>query len=292
MKPTRRAKANLSSRPPHGTGSQVEVRPLRTHEERHACVDLQRAIWGSGYEDVVPASILKVSQIVGGVAAGAFLQTGEPVGFVYGMTGTREGHLTHWSHMLGVLRGHRGKGIGKQLKLFQRAWLVEREVEEMRWTFDPLISGNAHFNLNLLGVRIHEYVPEMYADTGSSLHSFGTDRFVARWDLTVPMDKGRHPIVRSIAWEASPLLNDPSSEQGGTGDHRGDRTPGVRIVIPYDIISLNREDPDVARGWRRSTRAAFEIARQAGYEVVGFSRSKEADRGHYLLAHSSALGSS
>lgn len=290
MNPTR-ARGNLSSRLPDRTGSEVEVRPLRTHEERDACVELQRATWGSTYEDVVPASILKVSQQVGGVAAGAFLQTSELVGFVYGMTGVREKHLIHWSHMLGVLRGHRGQGIGQQLKLFQRAWLVDRGVGEMRWTFDPLVSGNAHFNLNLLGVRIHQYVPEMYGETGSGLHSFGTDRFVAHWDLTVPLDEGRYPAANSIDWEASPLLNGRTSEQDGTGHERGDPAPGVRIVIPYDIVSLNREDPEVARGWRRSTRAAFETARQAGYEVVGFSRSREADRGHYLLAHSSALAS-
>ena len=161
----------------------LEVRPLESQTELAACVVLQKRIWGHDYEDVVPASVLKVSQNVGGVAMGAFLNGEGPLGFVYGLTGVRKGHLTHWSHMLGVLKEHRGKGIGQRLKQAQREWLVARGVREMRWTFDPLVSGNAHFNLNCLGVRIHKYVPEMYGDTGSALHSFGTDRFIVHWDL-------------------------------------------------------------------------------------------------------------
>lgn len=290
MNPTR-ARGNLDFRAPDRTVSQVDVRPLHTHEERDACVELQRAIWGSSYEDVVPASILKVSQNVGGVAAGAFLEGRELVGFVYGMTGVREGQLTHWSHMLGVLPGYRGQGIGRHLKLFQREWLVERGVGEVRWTFDPLVAGNAHFNLNLLGVRIRRYVPEMYGDTGSGLHSFGTDRFIAFWDLTVPMEEGGRRSSRPIDWEASPLLNSRAPQADGVGDGGDDPAPGIRIVIPSDIVPLSRKDPEAARGWRRSTRSAFEAALQAGYEVVGFSRSTEAGRAHYLLAHTSVLAS-
>lgn len=46
--------------------SSVEVRPLRTHAEFAACVELQRLTWGGDYTDVVPASLLKVVPKVGG----------------------------------------------------------------------------------------------------------------------------------------------------------------------------------------------------------------------------------
>jgi predicted GNAT superfamily acetyltransferase len=278
----------------------VVVRALESHEELKACVRLQKEIWGQEYEDVVPASILQISQKVGGVAAGAFVDEGAahgggpdrggPVGFVYGITGVREGKLSHWSHMLGVLRGYRGRGIGQRLKLFQRAWLEDRGVEEIRWTFDPLVSGNAHFNLNLLGVEIAEYVPDMYDDTGSGLHSFGTDRFIAHWDLGRPIRTGGHPSLAEFDWEKSPVLNPEVREVGSFPWDRATRPEAVRIEIPRDIVGVNREDPSMAMAWRRATRSAFQAAGGEGYRIIGFARSKDVSRCHYLLLHPSANG--
>ena len=58
----------------------------------------------------------------------------------------------------------------------------------MYWTYDPLVGKNAHLNLNRLGVKIREYVPDLYrADTASDLHSgLGTDRFIVLWNLRTP----------------------------------------------------------------------------------------------------------
>ena len=47
--------------------STIEIRTLATHAELQACVELQRSTWGESFSDVVPASILKVSQRIGGV---------------------------------------------------------------------------------------------------------------------------------------------------------------------------------------------------------------------------------
>jgi chorismate synthase len=265
----------------------LEVRPLEAHEELTACVGLQKRIWGEDYGDVVPASVLKISQQVGGVAMGAFLDGEGPLGFVYGLTGVREGHLTHWSHMLGVLKEHRGKGIGQRLKQAQREWLVARGVMEMRWTFDPLVSGNAHFNLNCLGVRIHRYVPEMYGDTGSALHSFGTDRFIVHWDLAPSGDgaeareSGSSP--GTDPWDNAPVLARNASTNGA-GDLSGEaRPPALRIEIPRSIMAVHRDDPARALAWREATRKAFLESWRAGYRVDGFARSDDGDRCHYLL---------
>src|SRR4051812_33257517 len=48
----------------------IEVRALTSHAEMKACVSLQHAIWGEDFSDVVPASILKVAQRIGGVVVG------------------------------------------------------------------------------------------------------------------------------------------------------------------------------------------------------------------------------
>jgi predicted GNAT superfamily acetyltransferase len=67
------------------------LRPLATPEDFHACVELQRATWGLHFSDLVPASLLKVSQKVGGLAVGAFDSTGAMLGFLFGLSGVVAG---------------------------------------------------------------------------------------------------------------------------------------------------------------------------------------------------------
>src|SRR5690349_17914519 len=98
----------------------IEIRPIATRAECDACVALQRATWGDDFTDVVPQSILKVSQRVGGVALGAFDANGEMVGFVFGLTGVERGKIVHWSDMLAVAPRARNLGLGRRLKEAQR----------------------------------------------------------------------------------------------------------------------------------------------------------------------------
>jgi len=50
------------------------------------------------------------------------------------------------SHMLGVASDYRNDGIGRRLKLRQREDALERGLDLMEWTFDPLELKNAYFN--------------------------------------------------------------------------------------------------------------------------------------------------
>jgi predicted GNAT superfamily acetyltransferase len=72
-------------------GDGAVLRPLASQEDYAACVELQRQTWGRRFGELVPASILKVSQRVGGVAAGAFDPAGQLLGFVWGLSGIRPG---------------------------------------------------------------------------------------------------------------------------------------------------------------------------------------------------------
>ena len=105
------------------------------------------------------------------------------IGFVYGLTGFYDKRFVHWSHMLAVRPEVRDHGIGRRLKEYQRQLLVEAGIDWMYWTTDPLVARNAHLNLNRLCAKVREYVPDMYGDTGSILHSTGTDRFVLMWPV-------------------------------------------------------------------------------------------------------------
>ena len=162
----------------------IEYRHLESDQDYEACMVLQAETWGRDFNELVPPTILKISQKMTGVAAGAF-RGGSMLGFVYGLSGARGGRPAHWSHMLAVTREARGLGLGKGLKFFQRDYLLANGVEVMFWTYDPLVARNANLHLNRLGALPVEYVLDMYGEsTGSDLHSdLGTDRFIVSWEF-------------------------------------------------------------------------------------------------------------
>jgi predicted GNAT superfamily acetyltransferase len=222
------------------------------------------------YTDCVPASLLKVSQLLGGLCAGAFDAQGEMVGFVYGLTGLREGKMVHWSHMLAVSAAHRDRGIGGQLKHYQREVVASQGLEAICWTFDPLVARNAHLNLNRLGAQVQEYVLDMYGTTGSRLHASGTDRFVVSWPVRGPTrERGSVPA----AWSSAPLADESVATNARLAATSNSTSPAaagsplVRVEIPREIEGLTLA---AARRWRQSTRAAFRGMLGRGYRLAGF----------------------
>lgn len=273
-------------------GRPLDVRPLRTHEDYRACVSLQRETWGERFTEVVPSTILQISQRVGGVAAGAFDSTGRLLGFVFGITGLDPaGRKVHWSDMLAVRDGFRNLGIGRMLKDFQRALLEARGVEEILWTFDPLVARNAHLNLVRLGTHVVEYVPDMYGVTDSPLHQgMGTDRFVVSWPIGEATRRPRPP--QSHGGPAPPLMNPIPAGAPGTLNLAPARSgaPLVRVQIPPDIEEVQRTSLDRAAAWRLNTRTAITALLDMGYRVEGFKLDEDTGGASYVLASPGSLG--
>ena len=259
----------------------VTLRSFEETEDYRACVEVQRATWGQDFSDAVPASVLKISQQVGSVAAGAFAPDGRMLGFVWGLTGVRDGRFFHWSHMLAVVPEARDLRLGTRLKLFQRELLLPLGVAEVEWTYDPLEARNSHLNLDLLGARPVQYVEEMYADEmGSELaRGIGTDRFIVRWEIASER-------------VAAVLAGQPSGDPGRFAEAPAiglnlretedlPEAPRVRIEIPANIQAVKAENPDQAAAWRQVTRRAFQHCFGRGYRVEAYLR--EGDRRFYGL---------
>lgn len=268
----------------------ITIRPLDSIEDFKECVRLQEATWGEGFSERVPPAILNVGRRLGGVSSGAYEEDGSLVGFVFGLTGLRDGELVHWSDMLAVRPGLRDSGLGRRLKLHQRDDVLSRGVRRMHWTFDPLQARNAHLNLTRLGAVIREYEENMYGDTDSPLHrGIGTDRFVALWQLDSARVETRLADPESGGWTED-MLEAPSALGAALrGDHPTPLEPNVRpwndrvrVTIPSDVGAIMSEDLPLAVAWREATRAVFSEYLDAGYEVREFRRGEQISE--YLLA--------
>ena len=161
----------------------IQVRKCETLEEFHGCVELQRQIWGEADLEVEPVTMFVVAAHTGGQVLGAF-ENGRMIGYTLALVGLRDGVAYLHSHMTGVLRDYRDRGVGRMLKLFQREEALSRGIRLIQWTFDPLELRNAHFNLNRLGAISRQYLANLYGTTTSPLHrGLATDRLLVEWRL-------------------------------------------------------------------------------------------------------------
>jgi predicted GNAT superfamily acetyltransferase len=130
----------------------------------------------------VTVEFLRALAHSGNYVCGAFAGD-ELVGACAGFFASPAGVAMH-SHIAGVSDRVRGRHVGFALKLHQRAWALARGVELITWTFDPLISRNAYFNLGKLGACATEYLPDFYGAIDDGFNSGDdTDRLLVSWPL-------------------------------------------------------------------------------------------------------------
>lgn len=239
----------------------IEVRVLTTHPEFNAAVRLQKQIWGFEEIDLLPVRLFVVASKIGGQAFGAYDQD-RMVGFCLEIPGLKPGgkYYLH-SHMLGVDPEYRNAGVGRVLKLAQRNEALERGIDLIEWTFDPLEIKNAYFNLERLGAIVRRYVPNQYGMTSSLLHGgLPTDRCTAEW------------------WIASPRVR--AILDGGT-NARAREPVEARISVPSEIANIRTNDLARAREIQLRISQEFEAAFKRDLAVIGFERSEA--EGNYLL---------
>jgi predicted GNAT superfamily acetyltransferase len=236
----------------------IKVRTPQDAQEMSVCVELQRRIWGYAPIDTVPDQIFIVAKKTGGQVMTAY--DGEtPVGFALAFAAMREGLAYLHSHMVAVLDEYQNRGVGRMLKLAQREDALNRGIDLIEWTFDPLQLKNAHFNIERLGAIVRHYLPNLYGRTSSPLHAgLPTDRLVAEW------------WVRSQRVEGL-LAGKP-------------RTMGAhceRIGIPAGIRGICRDEPLRAEKIQTKVREQFSEHIANGRAAVGFEFNEE--QGTYLL---------
>src|SRR5215467_1425835 len=133
------------------SSSAIAIRDLESYDDLCQLKVVEKEVWGMGDEDSFPMTLAMAHLAAGSIFVGAF-DGRRMVGFAFGLLGREHGQMIMHSHMLAVLDAYRQHDLGFRLKHAQRDRALAMGIQEMTWTFDPLQSRNAHFNLAKLGV--------------------------------------------------------------------------------------------------------------------------------------------
>ncbi len=278
------------------------IHVLETNEDMAAVEQLQREVWPGSETDVVPAHLLIAAVHNGGLVLGAF--DGEKlIGFVFGFPGlefTADGpRPKHCSHMAGVLPDYRDSGVGFALKRAQWQMVRHQDLDHITWTYDPLLSRNAYFNIARLGAVCSTYRRTEYGEMRDALNAgLPSDRFEVDWWLHT------HRVNRRLGKRPRPTLKLSHLTRVGVHplytlsaeDRAWPRPPEhvpalesqlIAAEIPPDFMALKEGDFALARDWRFFTREFFETAFAKGYIVTDFvyDAGHEQPRSLYLLTH-------
>ena len=210
---------------------------------------------------------------------------GNAVGASLAWFGLEDGRPILHSHMTATTPGEGGRGVGLALKRHQRSWCLERGVDEIHWTFDPLVRRNAWFNLTKLGATVTGYAVDYYGALPDGINAGDdSDRVLVRWDLggaaavAAAADQAVAPDAeRMLAADVVVVLG--LSADGGPvpGEKPRPGEPAL-CATPSDIEADRRDRPTHAREWRHALRAALGGALERGWRATGISRS-----GWYVL---------
>jgi len=259
------------------------IRPIHGLRDLAEVQKLQEDVWGFAPMDVVPLRLMRVMGRNGSMVLGAFDGDDRLLGFVFGYVGVREGKTLLCSHMLGIREEFRDLGIGYALKQAQRDWCLKNRYDVMAWTFDPLESRNARFNLHKLGCHSEEYWVNLYGTVRGGLHGgSATDRFLVIWNLNDP-----GPNLEGCR---APMVNPPRRGGGGLPDCEDPvidvEKPRLRALIPRDVQAMKEENLALVKRWRGVIRKVFRTCFRAGYRVVDYDLPESrrlAKYGSYIL---------
>ena len=281
------------------------IRLLESIEDMFAIEALQRRVWGMD-DAVVPHHLLLTAAHNGGLAIGAF-DEGQMVGFVFGFPGLRETstglEIKHCSHMLAVLPEYQSQGVGFTLKRAQWQMVRRQQISLITWTYDPLLSRNAHLNITRLGAVCNTYLPNLYGEMRDSLNQgLPSDRLQVEVWVNSPrvldrMRKRPRPqldLAHYLSAETGIVNPTRLGEAGWPQPPSPSTAPPVEegsipalclLEIPSDFYTLKAADPQLALAWRLHIRHFLQNLFARGYLITDFVYLKgEYPRSFYVLS--------
>ena len=244
---------------------ETTIRECTTIEEFDGCVALQREAFGLPDLELSPRRHLIVSRQAGGWTLGFFVAD-RLVGFVHHLAAVRgDNEIFGYSHMMAVAKDYQNKGVGLRLKWAQRERAMKEGRKLIKWTWDPMMARNAHFNLNRLGATVETYAEDFYgvdynADAAlTEKVGLPSDRLMATWNLS------SERVSALASGNASPIAAEPVTS----------------IAIPAEWTTLVKQDSSRARTEQARVRSEFKKAFEQRLICAGFERGEKESR--YLL---------
>ena len=287
--------------------SEIIIRPLETMAEMSATEEVQRVTWTMTDLDVIPGHALHAMQHNGAVLLGAF--DGEHlVGFAFGVLGTEDNpnrvdqvaaaRLKIYSVIAGVIPEYQKHDIGFRLKMAQRDFALRIGIRLISWTYDPLESLNARFNIGKLGAVCRRYLRHFHGDLSGINTGLPTDRFEVEWWVTQNRVAARaerkwRPLkLDALLAGGALLVNEAAISAHGLPEPPMNPVsrPGnlMLVEIPANFQEIKRADLVLAHRWRMHTRELFETLFASGFLVTDFVPYVDQNgnpRSYYLLTH-------
>ncbi|TWI58201.1 GNAT family N-acetyltransferase [Halalkalibacter nanhaiisediminis] len=266
----------------------IMYRKIDNIKEIQEVVSFQEEIWSR--DAVSPLPQLVAASHHGGVIMGAF-HAAKLVGFSYGFSGYKNKEHYLISHMTAISPSYQNLGIGLALKLKQRDWAIEYGYKKIVWTYDPLESRNAYFNINKLGGYVKTHLPSYYGEMNDKLNNgLPTDRFVVEWDIC--SDRVKNALaglnkLESSDREYSSLLT--IKVNGGLPyPHEENLIKNQKsylIPVPVDFQKIKQVDFEVAKAWRLKFRNAASDILLEGYKVTRILKTTNHLVHYYVLEY-------
>jgi len=232
---------------------ETTIRECTTIEEFDRCVALQREAFGLPDLEISPRRHLIVTRQAGGWTLGAFVAD-RMVGFVHHLAAVRGSEIFGYSHVMAVAKDYQNKGVGARLKWAQREKALREGRKLIKWTWDPMLARNAHFNLNRLGATVDSYLDDFYGVDYGADERLGlpSDRLSATWHIN---SARVHALGKG---EASAF----AGKRVGT------------IAVPTDWSSFLKHDAARARDEQTRVREEFKRAFADKLVCAGFERGE------------------
>jgi predicted GNAT superfamily acetyltransferase len=298
----------------------IKIKSIELAEDMVDIEEVQRRVWEGSETEVTPAHLLVAIVKNGGLVIGAFINEAGAdrcIGFVFGFPGfyfTPDGpRPMHCSDMLAVLPEYRDQGLGYRLKRAQWQMVRHQGLDRITWTYDPLMSRNAHLNINKLGAVCNTYLRNFYGEMRDSINlGLASDRFQVDWWVNTNRVKERlnrearqsldldHYLTAGVQ-----IINPTGQNSNGlpcptpafsniidgidteTSKKEEGQSPAMFLVeIPADFPSLKKADSSLAKEWREHTRQIFEQLFERDYLVTDLIHSSGSPaRSYYVVSY-------
>jgi predicted GNAT superfamily acetyltransferase len=258
----------------------VILKELTTIEQIAEARILEQAIWDV---DSIPIHRTISSIRNGGIVIGAYYND-QLIGFNYSAPGFVDGEIYLYSHMLGVKREYRERGVGELIKIYLKELATERGYVKGKWTFDPLEARSGHLNFAKLRSHCNTYIENCYGELEDPFNKdLPTDRLLVEWQMLDDNYLRWDAKLEEMSDEADFIVDWALNEKGLPALVE-EQIPSIdekftevsyKLPIPTAFQKIKIEGSALAEHWRFSTRQLFQQLFNQGYTILSLQSHNE-----------------